>query len=191
MGDEEKGYGEYRARLAARGFKQTQGKSFVHHNISSPVVHDIMVQIVLVLMLMGNMVAHLVDVNGIFVGPIQAQQEDLLENPTWIRKFLSKQWIVVFKKDIVWCQNTTKAFWRLLLGIMNELGNSKNCADPCLYYQWQADHSLIVWLSLIYDMLIICHEQAMDDIKKQFTDTVDCDNIGEMHEFIGTRIDIF
>ena len=47
--------------------KQTQGKSFVHHNISSPVVHDITVQIVLVLMLMGGFAAHLVDVNGAFL----------------------------------------------------------------------------------------------------------------------------
>ena len=31
---------DYRVQLAARGFKQTQGKSFVHHGISSPVVHD-------------------------------------------------------------------------------------------------------------------------------------------------------
>ena len=59
--------GDYRARLAARGFKQTQGKSFVHHDISSPVIHDITVQIMLVLMLMGNMVAYLVGVNSAFL----------------------------------------------------------------------------------------------------------------------------
>ena len=52
---------------AARGFKQTQGKSFVHHKIASPVMHDITVRIMLVLMLLGNMVTHLVDVNGAFL----------------------------------------------------------------------------------------------------------------------------
>ena len=50
--------GDYRVHLVAQGFKQTQGKSFMHHNISSPVVHDITVQIVLVLMLMGSLAAH-------------------------------------------------------------------------------------------------------------------------------------
>ena len=44
---------EYWARLAARGFKQTQGKSFIHHDISLPLIHEIMVRIML--MLMGNM----------------------------------------------------------------------------------------------------------------------------------------
>ena len=53
--------------MAAHGFKQTQVKSFVHHNISSPVVHDTTMQIVLVIMLMGSMCAHLVDVNGGFL----------------------------------------------------------------------------------------------------------------------------
>ena len=83
-----------------------------------------------------------------------------------------------------------KAFWQLLLGIMNELGYTRNCAYPCLYYKWHADHGLIGWLSFIDNMLIICHEQAMQNIKKQFTDTdtVDCDDIGEMKEYIGTKI---
>ena len=56
-----KANGEYQARLAARGFRETQGELFVRHDISLLVMHDITVRIVLVLMLMGNMVAHLVD----------------------------------------------------------------------------------------------------------------------------------
>ena len=49
-----KANGDYRAWLVAHGFKQTPGKSFIHHDISSPVVHDMMAQIVLVLMLIGS-----------------------------------------------------------------------------------------------------------------------------------------
>ena len=61
-----KANGEYQTQLAFRGFKHTQGKSFIHHDISSPVMHDIVVHIMLVLMLMGNMITHLVNVNGAF-----------------------------------------------------------------------------------------------------------------------------
>ena len=49
-----KANGDYRACLAARGFKQMQGKSLVHHDISSLVMHGITMCIVLVLMLMGT-----------------------------------------------------------------------------------------------------------------------------------------
>ena len=59
--------GDYCTQLAARGFKQTQGKSFIHHDISSLVMHDITVHIVVVLMLMGNMIAHFVDVKVHFL----------------------------------------------------------------------------------------------------------------------------
>ena len=46
---------------------------------------------------------------------------------------------------------------------------------------------LIVWLSFIDDMLIVCMEDAMETIKKKFTETVDCDDIAEMKEYIGTN----
>ena len=62
-----KANGDYRAPLAAHGFKQTQGKLFVHHDISSLVIHYIIVQIVLVLMLIDSMSADLVDMNGTFL----------------------------------------------------------------------------------------------------------------------------
>ena len=61
-----KANGQYRAHLVARGFKQTQGKSFEQHDISSPVVHDITVRIVLTILLMSGWAAHIVDVNGAF-----------------------------------------------------------------------------------------------------------------------------
>ena len=62
-----KANGNYSAQLAAWGLKQTQVKLFLYHNISLPVLHDNMVHIMLVLMLMGNMCAHLIDVDGAFL----------------------------------------------------------------------------------------------------------------------------
>ena len=77
-----------------------------------------------------------------------------------------------------------KASWQLLLGIMNKLGYARNWANPCLYYKWDNNHRLILWLSFIDDMLIVCCEAAMSNVKKQFTDTVDCNNLGPMQEYI-------
>ena len=45
-------------------------------------------------------------------------------------------------------------------------------------------------VSFIDDMLIGCAEVAMESVKKKFTKTVDCDDIGEMKEYIGTKINI-
>ena len=43
---------------------------------------------------------------------------------------------------------------------------------------------MIVLFSFIDDMLIICKEEGMDMVKKQFTETVDCEDIGLMKEYI-------
>ena len=63
-------------------------------------------------------------------------------------------------------KNVAKAFWRLLLGIMNSMGYKRNRADPCLYYKWDSTMGLIMWISFIDDMLVVCNEKYMDDVKQ-------------------------
>ena len=80
--------GNYRACLAARGFKQMQGKSFVHHDISSRIIHDMTMHILLVLMLMGKLSAHLVDVNGTFLlGEFKPNEKIYMKIPQGFEKF--------------------------------------------------------------------------------------------------------
>ena len=62
-----KANGVYRARLAARGFKQCAGVSYNPRNIMSPVVHEITVRIMLVLMIMALWHAEIIDVKGAFL----------------------------------------------------------------------------------------------------------------------------
>ena len=94
------------------------------------------------------------------------------------------------KRTLYGVKNAAKAFWRLRLGTMNELGYQQNHAAPCLYYKCNDKFGLIVWLSFIDDMLIVCAEDAMESVKKKFTNAVDCNDIGEMKEYIGTKINI-
>ena len=73
---------------------------------------------------------------------------------------------------------------------MDELGYKQNHTDPCLYYKWYSQIGLIVWLSFIDNMLVICNQSEMDQTKAMFTKVVDCDDIGPMQEYIGTKIDV-
>ena len=70
---------------------------------------------------------------------------------------------------------------------MNELGYQWNHADPCLYDKWAKKLMLIVWSSFIDDMLMICAEDVMENVNKKFMKTVDCDDIGAIKEYIGTK----
>ena len=57
-----------------------------------------------------------------------------------------------------------------------------------MYYEWDETFGLIVWLSFIDDMLIVCSDDAMESVKKKFTETVDSNDIGEMKEYIRTKV---
>ena len=185
-----KANGEYQAHKAAHAIKQTQGKSFVHHNIPFPVTHDITVQIVLAIMLMGSMCAHLDDVNGLFLGEFKPEERISMKIPCGFKKYFPLGVLLFLKHTLYGLKNGAKPFWKLLLGIMNELGYTWNRVDPCLYYKWDPMIGMIVWLSFLNDMLIVCKEEWMSMVKEQFTETVNCDNIGPMKECIGTKIDV-
>ena len=186
-----KANGQYRARLVARGFKQTHGKSFEYHDISSPVVHDITVRIVLTILLMSGWAAHIVDVNGAFLlGEFRENEHIYMKVPKGFERFYSPDVLLYLRKTVYGVKNAAKAFWRLLLGIMNSMGYKQNHADPCLYHRWDSTMGLIMWISFIDDMLVVCNEKYMDDVKQKFTNTVDCDDMGAMVEYIGTKIDI-
>ena len=81
-----------------------QGKSYVHHDISSPVVHDITVHIVLVLMLMGKLAVHLVDMNGaLLFGHFKPEERIYMKVLKGVSEILSIWWIVVFAMNFVQC----------------------------------------------------------------------------------------
>ena len=186
-----KANGQYRACLAALGFKQTHGKSFEYHDISSPVVHNITVRIVLTILLMSGWAAHIVDVNGAFLlGEFKENEHIYMKVPKGFERFFSLDVLLYLRKTLYGVKNAAKAFWRLLLGIMNSMGYKRNCADPCLYYKWDSTMGLIMWISFIDDMLVVCNEKYMDDVKQKFTNTVYCEDMGAMVEYIGTKIDI-
>ena len=111
-----KANGQYHARLAAWGFKQTHGKSFEYHDISSPVVHDITVRIVLTILLMSSWAAHIVNVNGAFLlGEFRENDHIYMKIPKGFERFYSSDVLLYLRKTLYGVKNAAKAFWRLLL----------------------------------------------------------------------------
>ena len=82
-----KANGEYHAWLAARGLNKPKANlSF----IMTSCLH-IMVYIILVLMLMGNMITHLVNVNGAFLlGEFMPDEKIYMKIPWRFKKFIHK-----------------------------------------------------------------------------------------------------
>jgi hypothetical protein len=61
-----KSNGTLQGRINLRGFKQIEGQHYDGTTISSPVTNSTTIRIVLVLMVMANMIAHMVDIKGAF-----------------------------------------------------------------------------------------------------------------------------
>ena len=59
--------GVFRARLAARGFKQEEGKNYSNDNRSSPVITDMSIAIVIVFCILANWSTWITDAEGAFL----------------------------------------------------------------------------------------------------------------------------
>jgi uncharacterized protein YktA (UPF0223 family) len=63
-----KASGVFRARLAARGFKQIEDESYQKDDTSSPVISEMAIKIIMVLIILGNWTTRITDVEGAFMG---------------------------------------------------------------------------------------------------------------------------
>ena len=62
------------------------------------------------LMLMGNMIAHLVDVNGAFLfGEFKPDKKIYMKIPWGFKNFCPDGGLLFFRKDSVWCQKCSKS----------------------------------------------------------------------------------
>ena len=142
-------------------------------------------------MLMGSMHAHLVDVNGAFLlGEFKLEEKFFMKILHGFEKYYPPGVLLFLKQTLYSVKNTAKAFWKLLLGIMNELGYTQNKVNPCLYYKWDLMIGLIVWLSFIDDTLIILQRRRDGYGQERITEMVDCDDIRPMKKDIGIKIDV-
>ena len=78
-------------RINARGFKQVEGQHYDGTTISSPVMNAATIRIVLVLMVMANMIAHIVDVKGAFLhGDFKDGEKVYMKIPRGSRSIFQK-----------------------------------------------------------------------------------------------------
>ena len=62
-----KSNGTFWARLNARGYEQVDGVHYDEHDKAAPVVSEATIHLVLIIIIMANTVAHLIDVRGAFL----------------------------------------------------------------------------------------------------------------------------
>ncbi|KAL7572430.1 hypothetical protein ACA910_006609 [Epithemia clementina (nom. ined.)] len=184
--------GVYRARLAGRRFKQRPGVAYDPKSIFAPVVHKTTIKVALVLMVMagGGGVATVVDVKGAFLkAPFNPRHHVYMEVPKGFEKFYPKNCVLLLLKTLYGVKNAAKAFWLVILKLMDYFGFKRNKADPCFYYQLTATFGLILFLSWIND-IIFGSEEGVAHYKEKFTGRINCDDVGPLTDYVGNKIEV-
>ena len=71
---------------------------------------------------------------------------------------------------------------------MKDMNCTRSTVDPCVFFQW-FDTGLCVWLLWVDDCLCLGPADAVKIVTDAMKARFDCDDIGEMREYVGCKID--
>ena len=101
----QKADGTKRARINARGFEQIPGEHYDETGISSPVVNEASIFIILTLMVMGRMFGELNDVKGAFLNGEFSQGEKLfMKVPKGFEQYYPANVMLIAFEDYLWIE---------------------------------------------------------------------------------------
>jgi len=84
---------------------------------------------------------------------------------------------------------SASSYWREMCRALEFLGFSRSKADPCLHFKYR-DGKLHVWLTWVDDCAGGGPAETILDEKEKLKEVFDCDDIGEMDEYVGCKVDI-
>ena len=148
----------FRARLNMRGYEQMPNVHYDPAWTSAPVAGATTIRCVFVLMLMSGAYAHIVDVMGAFLlGQFQNGEQIFTTIPEGWERFFSLNVILLLMKTIHGLKQAANCFYLLLVATMTICNFTRSVADPALFYRWDTDEGLMLWLSWTDD--ILCWEE--------------------------------
>ena len=181
--------GTLRARINARGFEQIPGEHYDETGISSPVVNEASIFIILILIIMGSMWAELNDVKGAFLNGYFSQGEKLyMYVPQGFEKFYPQNVVLLLLKTIYGLKQAAFEYWRALLKAIKTIGLKRSKADPCVYFQWTSN-GLMLWSSWVDDLLSCGNKQDVENSREAIKEHFDLDEVGELKEYVGCKIE--
>jgi hypothetical protein len=184
-----KSNGTLRGRINVRGFKQVKGQHYDGTTISSPFTNSAAIRIVLVLMVMADMIAHVVDVKGAFLqGEFKDSKKIHMKIPKGFEKHFLAESVLLLLKCLYGLKQAAKAFWIQLLRTAKTMGLTQSNADPCLYFKW-VEGKIVMMMSWIDDNAIIGQESDALDLKNELKKQFECNDCRPMVEYVGCTIE--
>ena len=184
-----KANGTYRARLNARGYEQVDGVHYDEHTKAAPVANEIVIRMTMVLIVMASWWAELLDVQGAFLtGEMDQELDCYLKVPEGFEKFYPDNVVLRLLKTLYGLKQSAYVFWKSLVMAFRHMTFERSQADPCLFFKWTA-HGLVLWVTWVDDCLVCGKKEGVLAAKKQLMERFDCDEVGELKEYIGCKVD--
>jgi hypothetical protein len=111
-----------------------------------------------------------------------------MEVPEGFEEFYGAYVLLLLLQTIYGLKQAAMAFWRELVKALPDMNFKISAADPCLYHCWTM-YGLVVWLSWIDDCLVAGDKRAVEAAKEQMKSRFECDDLGELNEYVGCKID--
>ena len=186
-----KSNGTKRARINGRGYEQIDGVHYDSTSIHAPVTNETSVRIVMVLALVAGWIGRINDVKGAFLkGSLDEESEQMyMKVPQGFENYYDNDVVLMLLKAIYGTKQAAMAFWKELLKCMESMGYKRNGADPCMYFKWTIT-GLVIWLSWIDDCMVWGSKTVVPEESNKFTSRFDCDDVGEVNEYVGCKINI-
>jgi hypothetical protein len=176
-------------RLAIRGFHQIDGVHFDASDKAAPVVCDVTIRVMLILAIMANWLAWIVDVKGAFLqGRFQNGEQIFMKIPDGFQKLYPSYVMLKLLRTLYGLAQSAIQFWHECRMAMDAMNMAKNAVDPCLFYQW-VDGQLIVILLWVDDFLILGPDELVPGVKEEILSLFNCKDVGEMNEYVGCRVE--
>jgi hypothetical protein len=186
----QKANGTKRARVNARGYEQKEGVHYHKDGVSSPVVNEASIFIILTLIVMARMHTDMNDVKGAFLNGVFSKQEELyMEVPEGFHEYYGWEVVLLLLKTIYGLKQAAYEYWIALLKAIRQVGMARSKADPCVYFRW-TKNGLNMWSSWVDDLLSCAVEdedltQGREAIKTHFS----LDEVGPLEEYVGCKIE--
>jgi hypothetical protein len=92
----------------------------------------------------------------------------------------AKKVFLQMQRTIYRSVQAARAFWIELQQAFKAMGYSRSKADPCLWYQWDKDSELCMWLTWIDDCAAIGKEHVVARESAKLMSLFDCKDVGPL-----------
>ena len=182
--------GRYRARLCGLGYTQVAGVDF-NANFA-PVVNDVTFRLLLVIKMMNNWNAELIDIETAF---LHGEMEELIfmDLPEGLNVIEgidenNDDDCVILDKCIYGTVQSARQWAKKFKQTLKKLNFNVSLLDPCLMSRTD-EHGMTILCIYVDDVLIIGNQEAIDETIKDIEKEFDIRKEGKLNDYLGCIIE--